>query len=311
MNWRGWGGLVPLAVVGLGWTLLVVRRARVLRRLRSGELSGIGARPLVGVLYEEYGEGRLYPRVLEAAKVLPAPTGPLGVHVLNRLVCIEVAAGRYREALEWRGRWRTLAGTGDFERLVRINEAEAVACLGQLEASLALTDFTDARSPFVRTGRALHRAWVLAELGRLDEGRAALRAEDVALAQLPSAFSAEWHFARFALEFAARDWKAAAAALVDAGRVVERESSRRNLAFLSGRLAFAQEDFTLALAHFERGAASVYRAQGGAALLEWGEALARLGRPAEARAAWQRCLAEDAQSPCAAGAAARLGADQA
>ena len=120
-------------------------------------------------------------------------------------------------------------------------------------------------------------------------------------------YEAELSLAAFAVEFAARDWSAAGSALDAAEAVAVRESSRRNVHFLRGRLAFARGDFADAVTHFERGAASPYRCQGGPSLLDWGDALVKLGRPDDARAAWERCLTQDPQSPAAATARLRLG----
>lgn len=156
-------------------------------------------------------------------------------------------------------------------------------------------------------GLAAHRAWVLAELGRVAEGRAALAAVTEPTRKL-GRYEAEWHFSRFALSFAERDFEGAEQALAAAAGVAQRTSTRRNLDFLRGRLAWARGRATDAVAHFERGAASPYQHQGGAALLDWADALISLGRGAEARQAWERCLAQDPQSPAAKQARLRLDA---
>jgi tetratricopeptide (TPR) repeat protein len=187
---------------------------------------------------------------------------------------------------------------------VKINEAEALACLGQWQAAL---DHVAVESPnvFTTAGLSAHRAWVLAELGRLDEARVELARGKPHLGVL-GAFRAEWHFSRFAIEFAARDWSQANLALLEAEMYAARETTRRNLHFLRGRLACARGDDQEALKHFGRGSQSVYRWQGGAALLEWGDALARLGRREDARVVWNECLIRDPQSPAAELARSRL-----
>ncbi len=287
--------------------LVVAAQYRQLtRRVVRGQLEGADAEDVTSVLYRRYEQGFTYPRALDAAQGLTAPTGEIGPLVVNLLVCVEVAAGRYREALAWRARWPEAVGAGEPERLIRINEAEALACLGRPEESLAWTDYGDAVTDYVRTGRAMHRAWVFAELGRFDEARASFDEPGVAVQNLDQPYQAECHFARYALALASREWTLAAQSLESASKAVVRASSRRNVHFFKGRLAFAQGDLSTAVVHFARGATNRYRGQGGPALLEWGDALRGLHREAEARVAWRRCSAEDPQSPCAVVAAARL-----
>lgn len=254
----------------------------------------------VSALWDEYLQGRVHPEVL-ARLARPAS---LDGNVQNTLVCLEVAAGRYREALAWHevpvhGVWSD-EGRG----LVRLNVAEALACLGRLEDSLAMTDFPASTWGLLEAGVAAHRAWVLAELGRIDEARATLERSAAQRTELGD-FEAEWHFSAFVVALAARDFMSAGHALDAAAACAVRGSSERNVHFLRGRLEFARGDVAAAVAHFERGGALPYLGQGGAALLEWGDALAQLGREEEARAIWARCVRDDPQSPSAIAAARR------
>jgi tetratricopeptide (TPR) repeat protein len=146
---------------------------------------------------------------------------------------------------------------------------------------------------------------VLAELGRLEDARRELR-DNERLSSSLGLFQAEWYFSVFAVDFAARDWSAASTALDEAEQLARRESSRRNVSLLRGRLAFARAAYDDSLLHFERAAASRYQWQGGAAWLEHGDALAHLGRRDDARAAWRGCLERDGQSPASELARSRL-----
>jgi len=156
-------------------------------------------------------------------------------------------------------------------------------------------------------GLAAHKAWVLAELRRTGEARAALAAVAIPPKVLGE-YEAEWHLSRFAIAFAERGWSEAAACLDHAARVAVRAASKRNVAFCRGRLAFARGEPAVAIEHFKSTADNPYRHQGGAAFLDWAQACVALGQMADAKVALQRCLAEDPQSPASAEARARLDA---
>lgn len=299
-----------VVVVALGLVGLVVaewlRSRERARAIPQGLLGGFAVGEVAFFLMAQYRQGLLHPRALEAAKQRSRPLIDPLAQALNSFVCLEVASGRYREALEWRTRWAAKP-RGDSDALLKINEAEALACLGKLEESLALVEPLKPRMEWIRIGRAAHRAWVLAELGRVEEAHAQLAAREFHPANLfPPEYVAELWFSRYAVGLVARDFEAARAALVEAERFVVRESSRRNLHFFRGRIAFAQGKYAEAVDEFTRGGESVYRAQGGASLVEWGAALMQLGRQEEAREKWQRCLVEDPQSPAATTARDRL-----
>ncbi len=293
-----WVVLVGVGLLGVAlanW----VRRREQLRDIPRGKLGGFTVAEVAGFLMAQYRQGHLHPQALEAARQLSPPLIDPFAMSLNIFVCLEVAAGCYREALEWRPRWKaTLSGDGD--AVVTINEAEALACLGMLEASLALVEPLEPKLGWVRTARAAHRAWVLAELGRLDEARAQLAEIRFGVDEpFPYEFIAELWFSRFAVALAERNFEAAWNALAQSRPFVVRESSRRNLFFYSARLASAQGKLEAAADEFAIGGANVYRAQGGPCLVEWGCVLTKLGRHEEAREVWRRCLVEDPQSPAA------------
>lgn len=296
-----WAGIALFTLLGTG--LVIWQRRRELEAVSRCDYSSSTTTEVVLELWRLYLKGRIEPLHLVKARELPQPL-LLPTSLANFMICLETAVGRYREALEWRARWEVVPPDDEDDKLLRINEGEALACLGRLEDSLAWTDFTPPSTQYLRSGLAAHRGWVLAELGRVDE--AMTQAAVDAGGQVLGNFEAEWHLSRFAIGFARRDWAVAGRALEQAELTAARESSRRNVHFLRGRLAFAQGDLEGALIHFERGAASPYRWQGGAALLDWGDALSRLGRGEDARLAWERCLTQDSQSPSAVIAQRRL-----
>ena len=302
------------AMVVVGVALLAFAlfgRVRVLalaRDVPQGKLGGFRLAEIVWFLGVRYDQGLLHPRALAAMPTVSPPPADLLATALNMLVCVEIGSGRYREALEWRSRWDAHP-SGDADALLRINEAEALACLGRFEESLSLVEPLQPESDWLRSARAAHRAWVLAELGRVEEARAELALPELRPGvSFPAKYVAELWFSRFAVAMAARDLDLARSALDEAERFIVRESSRRNLHFYRGRLAVAEGRPTDAVEAFERGGQSVYRAQGGPSLVEWGDTLMQLGRTEEAREKWERCLSEDSQSPAAKTATERLGA---
>lgn len=286
------------SAIGVGMVVHAWRRTAQLRHLiKRGELTGATHADIGFVLLREYGHGRLHLAALDAAAARPdQPTLP----ILNIYVCLEVAAGRYREALAWRQRAKV-----EPDGLILVNEAEALACLGRLEESLTLVEGLKL-SGWIGGGLVCHRVWVLAELGQIDEARELMRSPEMESWLFPSDYKAERHFSRFSVGLAARDFALAREALDAAERQAVRESTKRNLHFYRGRLSLAEGRDTDALVHFERGAQSPYKFQGGTSLLEWGDALKRLGRETEAREKWTWCVEQDPQSPAAATARTRL-----
>jgi tetratricopeptide (TPR) repeat protein len=294
-----WALLIVFVIAGL-WLAAWFRR-REIEQIRRGDWSSSSTLEISYALSRSYERGLVEPESLARAASLSRPWFFVG-SALNTFVCLDVATGRYREALEWRTRWAWKKRRLGFEdEVIRVNEAEALACLGRLEESLAWAPQDASRSGFqmLIAGLAAHRAWVLAELGRIDDARKEV-AQWGPWSPALGPYESEWHLSRFAVEFAAHAWDAASEALDAAERIAQRESSKRNVHFFRGRLAFAKGELEQALKHFERGAASPYRWQGGPALLDWGDALQKLGRVEEAREVWKRCVERDPQSPAAA-----------
>jgi predicted negative regulator of RcsB-dependent stress response len=281
----------------------VVREQLRVRAVRAGRFGDERAETIVTILWAAYEDGYVAPEVLARCEAererFSSPP-----HVLNRVLCLEVACGRYAEALAWKSP-EGGAGDDEYERLVHLNLGEALACLGRRDEALQAVSW-EASTDYLRVGAATHRAWLLAESGRIAEARTELRPTEFQLGLLEK-FRAEWYFSLFAIELAEQRWDAAETALSNAEAVLDRESSRRNVSLYRGQLAVARGRAEESLVHFARAAQSVYRWQGGPGWLAWGDALAQLGRGAEARAAWQQCVERDAQSPAATTARARLG----
>jgi tetratricopeptide (TPR) repeat protein len=249
-------------------------------------------------LIDEYRRGRCHPEMLG---LWPAEVR-LSAVLVNWLVNIDVASGCYARAQTWRARASSLPPTLD--EVVRLNEAEALANQGQVEASLAHVEHLPCLMPMMHSARAGHRAWSLAQQSDAAGARAALvegREED-----LPEDYRAEWSFSTFVVCLAEGALPAAAQALKTARARARRETTRRNLLFLEARLAEREGDDARAAGLYAQGAAHPYRFQGGEALLAWGDCLTRLGRRDEARAAWELCRARDPESWAAPVAAARL-----
>jgi tetratricopeptide (TPR) repeat protein len=251
-----------------------------------------------------YYEGRLDEacRVADDIAVFEDPSGVLALHVVNMLVCVDVAAGRYERALSRRGPW----SLAQDDAILRINEAEALANLGRWEESLAhARRALVAEDALARTGAALHGAWVLGARERAEEARAlfALARE----ADLPVDFRSEYHFAEAFLRLAEGDAAGARRAILRGDAIAIRASSRRNALFLLGRVAAREGHFEEAIARFEEGARHVFRGQGGDGLLAWGDTLASRGRAARAADAWRLVIERDPESYAASLARERLG----
>lgn len=272
------------------------------RRTRFDGLKPLPADVPVGLwrLYRQYLDGHLNVPLLEALRG-QAQKG-LDLNFINIAICLEVASGRYEQALKWRELW-TGGKPDETELLVRINEAEALANLGRLEDSLAWIDREGAEA-LTRAGIAAHRAWCLASLGRPDEGTAVL--SKAKPSDLGHDYQSEWYLSAAAIEVAARRWEGAADALGSAERCAKRASTKRNISFGRGRLLAAQGLHLEALPHFEQGASAVYVGQGGDALLAWGDSLRALVRDDDARRAWELCIERDPQAPAAATARTRV-----
>jgi tetratricopeptide (TPR) repeat protein len=232
------------------------------------------------------GEGERLLEVLDAS--------PLG-----EFVALSTALGRYAQALasvhenapqvldprheltEWH------------EVLLRINVAETLSELGRFDDALALVS-ASAPDAFLETGRRMTAAWVLTLMGRGDEALRLFR--DVVALDVGPQYAAEVHLARAFVELSLGQLDAAGSTLLDARSATARASTARNLLTLEAELAWRRKDTAGALRLFERAAAHHWRWQGGEGLHRQGLLLRELGREPEARAAWQRCLAQDPES---------------
>lgn len=239
-----------------------------------------------------YYEGKLdaASQVIDTISVFEDPSEIVAAHVVNLLVCVDVAMGRYLRALERRGQW----SLKNDQAIIRINEAEALANLGRWEESLEhIRDLLETTG-LTLTGAALHTAWVLAMQERAAPARAAL-----ALAHeedLPIDFRSEYHYAQAFVLIAEGDYSGARRAVHRGESLVIRSSSQRNALFLRGRIALKEGRPEEALKHFEAGARHVFRGQGGDGLLAWGDTLASLGSHERAVEAWELVSARDPES---------------
>ena len=241
------------------------------------------------------------------------------VHVINQAVTSYINAGRYRRALEVAAPWKDLPWNmrltvqgQQLWALLQINVAEAEYNLGHWDEALRrLERMRDGCVPqgIVKAGDWQQRAWILAHLGRTEAARAAIAC--VELADLPAVFHAEYHFTRARIAWA-EGGTAEALACVERGLdIARRASSFRNGVFLRARIHAAAGATAAALVDFESAAAMRYRAQGGDALLAWGDLLRALGREGEARRAFELTLERDPESEASQRAAERLGGDRA
>jgi tetratricopeptide (TPR) repeat protein len=304
---RGWDEQVPetwpVLIVGVLLFWLAVefglRRAMRLRLEKLEPRAGDVARA-IDFLYQQYVAGLTNAEQLSA---LRSVTTDVSFWTANKAVCIEVAAGRYTEALSWRELCPDAPAVRDMELLLRVNEAEAMVNLGRVEESLAWIAHEPALD-FVRAGMGCHRAWCFTILNRLDDAAASLA--QTPAGDLGEQYESEWHLTAAALATSAADWSKAEAALKEAASLAVRASTKRNIDFARGMLLAAQSRHHDSLVHFERGASAQYTGQGGAALLAWGDSLKAVGREEEARRAWLLCAQRDPQSPAAARAQSRL-----
>jgi tetratricopeptide (TPR) repeat protein len=228
---------------------------------------------------------------------------------VNGVICIDVADGRYARALTHRpallpqlepAELPDAAWWAEYEtdlQVICINEAEALANLGQWAESLAWLDRVEMRAPIAVTGSALHRTWVHGVQGRAAEARAAFTTAN--LLDLPGEFRSEYFFSEAFLLLAELDYVAAKHAVQAGLDCAVRASSRRNALFLLATIAHRQGQLEEADRQFEQGANATYRGQGGASLLEWGDVLDQLGRPDAARRAWSLATERDPESPAA------------
>jgi tetratricopeptide (TPR) repeat protein len=239
-----------------------------------------------------YYEGKLdeASQVLDTISVFENPSEVLAAIIVNSLICVDIAMGRYLRALDRRKQWSL---KGD-HTIIRINEAEALANLGRWEESLEHIKGLLEATGLTLTGAALHYAWVLAIQDRAASARAmfALAHEQ----DLPIDFRSEYHYAEAFVLFAEGDYAGARRATQGGEALAVRASSQRNALFLLGRITLQEGRLEEALEHFEAGARHVFRGQGGDGLLAWADTLASLGRHEQAVEAWKLVTARDPES---------------
>jgi tetratricopeptide (TPR) repeat protein len=230
--------------------------------------------------------------------------------VLNAAVDRLIAAGSYLEALALPARF-ALRGPPDTASalLVQINLAEAEYNLGRWSAAwdrLRGLDPLAAMFPIARAGLAQQRAWIAAHTGRPDE--ALHQWQRAELIDLPRPYHAEHFFTGVVALIGTGNLNVAESCARAGEEAAIRPSSRRNALFILARVAAAMEDWLRTEALCSAAANHAYRAAGGDGLLLWGDALARLGRPAEAREAYALAMERDRQGESAKFAAERLSA---
>jgi tetratricopeptide (TPR) repeat protein len=237
---------------------------------------------------------------------MPPGTGP--TFILNQAVDGLVAAGCYLEALALPERF-VARGSRDTasELLVQINLAEAEYNLGRWGAAwerLRGLDPLAAAFPIARAGLAQQRAWIAAHTARPEE--ALHQWHRAQLLDLPRRYHAEHFFTGAVALAGVHDHDAARRCARAGSDAAVRPSSKRNALFIRARVAAATRAWAEAESLCRAAAANAYRYQGGDGFLFWGDLLASLGRPAEARDAYALAIDRDRQSESARLAAERL-----
>ena len=226
----------------------------------------------------------------------------------NELIDVLNSAGLYRVALGAEPAADEARGVpGALLALIQINLAEADYNLGhweEAEERLAGLDRDASQLPISRAGLLQQRAWIAAHEGRGAEALALC--ERVSIAWLPGHYHAEYHFTRAAAFLGLERLDQAEAEVLAAERVARRPSSKRNALFLHARIAAGRGDWASAEELCQKAASHSYQSQGGDGLLLWGEALRRLGRQADAEAAWRLAILRDPESESARLALSRL-----
>jgi tetratricopeptide (TPR) repeat protein len=230
----------------------------------------------------------------------------------NLAVDMLISMGRYREALQVASPFlERLRGHADpvfagMPVLVDINRAEAEYNLGmwaEAEARLEKSETRCDGSPICHAGSRLQRAWILAHRGRAEEALALC--DETSLDDLPGVYQAEPHYSRAAALLALGRLDDAERAIEEGQSVAKRTSSERNGLFMLARVAARRERWSEVEALCRRASEHRWRYQGGEGLLLWGDALAKLGRVDEARAAWALVGERDPESESATLAAER------
>lgn len=282
----------------LGWWLKGARAGSWPHRSKWKPLVGLFVPRWRGLVARAAMDAYMAGDLDRAALFLSAATPEALAETLawNQALCVLIALGRYREALAVpRAEYRDLHPAIDC--LLRINEAEAMACLGRGEQALAHVAALQSDEGILRGGLAAHRAWVLATLGRPAEARAALKTGKAS--DLPNDFRSEFHFAGAFVALAEGNVVRAREEVVAGLKVAQRPSSNRNGLFLLARIAALEGRVDEALRLYAEGAAHRFTGQGGDALLAWGDLLSSKGDPAGATHAWTLATQRDPESPAA------------
>ncbi|HSP82054.1 MAG TPA: hypothetical protein VLQ93_26265 [Myxococcaceae bacterium] len=219
-------------------------------------------------------------------------------------------SGHYQEVLAFSNTWYAHPNPSAHLHwaLLQIHIAEALHRAGDLHAARAriLTLMRMVR-PDSGVAHVLHlrHAEMLAHDGLGEQALETLRRVDPEKLHLQH--ESEYFFARASALLAAHKYTEADQEVRLGLARARRAPSTRNGLFLRGQLAHAAGRLEEAHQYFQAGAAHPYKGQGGDTLLSWGDCLTSLGRPEEARQAWQLVLARDPQSAAAPQASARLG----
>lgn len=250
-------------------------------------------------------------KLTEAIALVKARLLEPDVPVSNRNIAIDIliSAGDYEAALS--AEQRPFIARNPREALnlalIQINLAEADYNLGRwdaAEARLRPLDVACSSFPITRAGLLVQRAWIAAHCGRPTE--ALDLCASVKPRWLPLAYRAEYHFTRAAALLASGRTGDAAEAVREGEKIARRRSSRRNALFLRARVAAADGDWDRVERLCREAAGHAYRAQGGAALLLWAQALKQLGRHREADEVLRLVSQRDPESEAARSAAELL-----
>ena len=231
---------------------------------------------------------------------------------LNAMIDTLIMAGYYHEALTLPDAWSLEAREhggrrdSDWFILARVNAVEALYNLGRVPEAAALVSKLEAEcdaGSYARYGVGMQAAWMATLVG--EPARALTLLE--ALGSLPVDYRAELHYTR-ALALSLLGRHADALREADCGfRSAVRASSFRNGLYMLGSIAHHAGDHVQAARHFEAGFEHPYRAQGGAALVCFGDTLQVLGRIEQAKHVYEAVAERDPQSCACAQASERLG----
>jgi tetratricopeptide (TPR) repeat protein len=226
-----------------------------------------------------------------------------GWFMLNAAIDVFVNAGRYSRAValpdEWssvsREAWRALDPVS--HTIAYINRAEALHNLGrniEALASLAELDPGCQRDPVAMNGRALLRAWILAQMKRADEAQAEL--ETVDPAPLGPRYLSEVLYTRSLVARERGDLELAVEAAQQGLAAARRASSYRNGLVVVAAAEVARGNHEVALDLLVAAAQHPYHGQSAGGRLLLGTSCERVDRRELAREAYTRALEQDPES---------------